>query len=317
MNSVIQIVRAFPEWAAIYTDQSLIDRIKESTTGSAKVSYAFIELIQAMWACKSPMVCRPLAFYQKIQEVVRGTIYEDFGRPLPHDGHEYMTYLLDQAHEGMAVPAAAVAAADASPAAKAWADLWARGHSPICEATFGLDRVVCRCNACGHESPRWEHFNMLKVPIPGPGRTLADVIAAERAPLLIAEYKCDKCGPGSATLSREFYRLPPNLIVVFDRFTETRQKIHTAVAYDGAPISLAPHFAADADHRSRTWVYEPLATLDHMGNHFGGHYACTVRNFVEDSWWQYDDMRAINVRGPDFGATTYIIVFRRQGSGDS
>ncbi len=315
MNSVIQIVRAMPEWANIFTDTPLIERIKESPTAPAKVLYAFIELTKAMWGCTAPMTCRPFAFYQKIQEVVKGTIYEDFGRPLPHDGHEYMTYLLDQAHEGMKETIAAPE--DATPAAAAWASIWASGYSQIADATFGLDRVVCRCNACGHESARWEHFNMLKIPIPGPGQTLLDVISAERAPLLIAEYKCDKCGPGSATMTREFYRLPPNLIVVFDRFTATRQKIHTAVNYDGAPISFAPHFADAAEHKSRTWVYEPLATLDHMGNHIGGHYACTVRNFVENSWLTYDDMRATAVRGAEFGATTYIIVIRRQSVGDS
>jgi len=324
MNSVIQIIRAMPEWATIFTDASLIERINiaAATAAPAKVLHTFIELTQAMWGCKSPMTCRPLAFFQKIQEVVRGTIYEDFGRPIPHDGHEYMTYLLDQAHEGMkggmeTGAATAAAAAAISPEEKAWSDIWAGGYSQIADATFGLDRVVCRCNACGHESARWEHFNMLKVPIPGPNQTLLDVISHDRAPLLIAEYKCDKCGPGSATMTREFYRLPPNLIVVFDRFTETRQKIHTAVNYDGAPLSFTPHFASAAEHKSRTWIYEPLATLDHMGNHIGGHYTCSVRNFVENSWWAYDDMRALSTHGPEFGSTTYIIVFRRQSVGDS
>jgi ubiquitin C-terminal hydrolase len=312
-----------PDWANIYTDTALLERLKAATETPATITYAFIELTKAMWACKTPNVCRPLAFYQKIQEAVKGTIYEDFGRPLPHDGHEYMVYLLDNAHEGLKGPVSKAAAAPPETASSAWKSIWSAGHSPISDMTFGLDQVICKCNTCGHESKRWEHFNMLKIGIPEPGQTLYDAITKEREPIVIADYMCDRCSPNrtSVTITRKFARLPPNLIVVFRRFTETRQKIMAPVNYDGSPISLSHFFmeptCADDEHRSKQWVYEPYATLDHMGNHIGGHYTCCVRNFTvresdSNAWCEYDDMRATGCKGPSFGSTTYITVFRRQ-----
>ena len=312
MNSVIQIVRAVPDWAAFCADADLLDRLKKESANNknAKVLAAYVDLTRAMWAANG-MICRPFAFFKEIQEAVRGTIYEEFGRPIPNDGHEFLVYLLDQAHEALAGPGP-TASAHAPVEVKAWAALWEKAHSPLVDMFFGLDKVVCTCAACGNESVRWEQFNTIKISVPAAGQTIADMIREERAPVEITDYACDRCAPTrtTATITRHFYKLPRNLILVFRRFTETRQKVMAALAYDGAPLSFRDFF--EAPTKSSALSYEPIATLNHFGNHIGGHYTATMRNFVTGAWWHYDDERAAKLDQPPFGSATYLIVLRGQ-----
>lgn len=320
MNSVLQIVRAVPDWAAFCADAMLLDTLKTSSAAGnkhAKVLAAYVDLTRAMWSA-SAMICRPFSFLKEIQETVKGTIYEDFGRPIPNDGHEFIVYLLDQAHEALKGSGPA-AAEHAHPEAKAWAAIWEKSYSPLVDMFFGLDKVVCTCTACGNESVRWEQFNTIKIGVPADGKTIADMIREDRAPVTIEGYACDRCAPTrtTATLTRHFYKLPRNLIVVFRRFTEIRQKVMTALNYDGASLSFRELFDGPSPHPSSQLAYEPIATLDHFGNHIGGHYTATVKNFVTKQWWHYDDARATKFEEPPFGSSTYLIVLRGQPVPDS
>ena len=320
LNSAIQVMRCIPEWAAFCASEEGQGWSYADPSGTTvKVLDAYAELTRGMWAQREPALCRPRAFLLAIHQATKGTIHEQLGLPMQNDGHEFMMYALDQFHEALKQPGP-MAADEAIPAVKAWCAHWAKDYSPLVNMIFGLDRVTITCGRCGTKSVRWEVFNTLRAPVPAEGQTILEALLAERAPQTVDEYACDTCkgheghdaARPSATITQEIWRMPRNLIVMFRRFDEQRRKIMSVLKYDGAAVRFADLFAADTGDESRNWSYEPIGTLDHHGSHFGGHYTAQSYNFVEKSWWHYDDGNATKMRdGPAFGRPTYVVVFRR------
>ncbi len=318
LNSAIQVMRCIPEWAAFCAGEGQGWTYADPSGSQTKVLEAYAELTRGMWAQRQPAMCRPRAFLLAIHQATKGTIHEQLGLPMQNDGHEFMMYALDQFHEALKL-AGPVAAEEAIPAVKAWCAHWAKDYSPLVKMLFGLDRVTITCGGCGTKSVRWEVFNTLRAPVPAEGQTILEALLAERAPQTVDEYSCDTCKARngadavrpSATITQEIWRMPQNLIVMFRRFDEQRRKIMSVLKYDGAEVTFGDLFAADTTDESRDWSYGPIGALDHHGSHFGGHYTAQAYNFVEKSWWHYDDGNATKMDAPNFGRPTYVVVFRR------
>jgi ubiquitin C-terminal hydrolase len=325
LNSAIQVMRCIPEWAAFCASEEGRDWAYADPSGTTvKVLDAYAELTRGMWAQRDPSLCKPRAFLLAIHQATKGTIHEQLGLPMQNDGHEFMMYALDQFHEALKQPGP-VAAEEAIPAVKAWCAHWANDYSPLVKMIFGLDRVTITCGGCGTRSVRWEVFNTLRAPVPSEGQTILEALLAERGPQTVDEYACDTCkarseadsARPSATITQEIWRMPRNLIVMFRRFDEQRRKIMSVLNYDGEAAKFADLFAADTTDESREWTYGPIGTLDHHGSHFGGHYTAQAYNFVEKSWWHYDDGNATKMRdGPAFGRSSYVVVYRRLEDGN-
>ena len=317
LNSALQVMRCIPEWAGFCADQGQGWEYADQSGAHVKVLEAYMDLTRGMWAQRQPAQCRPRAFLLAIHQATRGTIHEQLGLPMQNDGHEFMMYALDQFHEALK-ESGPVAGGDAIPAVKAWCDHWKKDYSPLVGMIFGLDRVTITCGGCGTKSVRWETFNTLRAPVPAEGQTLLDALLAERAAETIEDYACDTCkgrdaeaARPSATIRREIWRMPQNLILMCRRFDETRRKIMSVLPYDGSAIDFGLLFAPETTDDSRGWSYKPIGILDHHGSHFGGHYTAQAYNFVEQSWWHYDDGNAGMMKEPVFGRATYVIVFRR------
>jgi ubiquitin C-terminal hydrolase len=316
LNAAIQIMRSIPEWAAACAD-GIEKEVADAESKEARMLKSYSDLTRGMWGLTKSMVCKPALFLKDLRAAVQGTLYEQFGRPVPNDGQEFIQYMMDQFHVALkTVGPVAPAAADA--AATAWSAIWHSEYSPLVPILFGLDRVQCICESCGNVSTRYETFNMLKVNIGNGDETLCNMLAKERETAHIDDYACDKCAPvrRPARIVRQFWKLPRNLMLVFRRFNENRTKITLPVRECGN-MSFGNLFAAESADESRNWTYSPIATLDHMGNHIGGHYNAQVYNFVTRKWFMYDDASAQEIGKPQFGSTTYVVVLRASPSAES
>ncbi|KAG7303743.1 hypothetical protein JYU34_012311 [Plutella xylostella] len=88
---------------------------------------------------------------------------------------ELLAWLLDQLHEDLnrAAPAAGMGQAqepaekqDQIAATTAWEQHTARNKSIVTELFYGQLKSKVRCDTCGHESVRFDAFNMLSLPLP-------------------------------------------------------------------------------------------------------------------------------------------------------
>jgi ubiquitin C-terminal hydrolase len=306
-NSVIQALRVIPSWTA------LIDRIDLQLNDGPhqKVFLAYQDIARTLWtkASVKGAVCRPMAFWKEIREAVEGTVYDNFRQNSPQDAHEFLVYLLDQCHEALKEPLPA----SASALDRQLHEQLGGWTSPVVDSLFGWDRLVCECQECGLRSVRYEPFNMLKVGLDRTIEGLVDLAAADRQDEEIEDYVCNGCAPSrtKAVLRRQLWHLPKTFFYVLRRFTADGRKDSSAFHYDGGAVDFEPLFAPEAGANGRK--YRPIAAIDHMGSHMGGHYAAQVYHPVLKEWYVFDDERCEKIEKPRFTVMTYIVVMHAEG----
>ncbi len=318
MNAAIQAFRHCPEWTLFCKKNGRVQEfIKDTSTNPAKVLAAYQDLVQSIWAGTGPAYVRPLGFYAQLREIVTGTIYEDFTRRTPQDAHEFLVWLLDQMYMATQsqVQMNITANANGLPpmiqqALVGWKTAFEKQYSPLTDFIFGMMRIQYRCGGCSAVHNRWETFNVLKIPIVR-GASIQECVRAEFHEEEIEGYACDGCKQRTKTMKKpSIWKLPKVLIITLKRFTPMGTRDNTPLDYNGAPICLDEFFSPESQEQTRQKNYKLFATVDHHGNHMGGHYTAQAYSPICSKWHRYDDESAYLLEKPQFGTETYILMFR-------
>nr|XP_026488926.1 ubiquitin carboxyl-terminal hydrolase 32 isoform X1 [Vanessa tameamea] len=133
----------------------------------------FGELCKEVWSCSARSVA-PLRVRWCVSRHARALAGGG-----QHDAQELLAWLLDALHEDLnraaappapRPPPAPAPDCDTRPdqvlAAEAWAAFTERNQSIMTELFYGQLKSKVRCSACGHESVRFDTFNMLSLPLP-------------------------------------------------------------------------------------------------------------------------------------------------------
>jgi ubiquitin C-terminal hydrolase len=329
MNAAIQALRHNTELSAFFLEnkfQQWVDR----KPGSPKVELVkgYADLLRSLWSGSRPAYVRPEGFLQCMHPAAIAAGFDQFAVPLQHDSHEFLTFLLDQIHEGMAEevnieitrpPPVTPRDKAIQSALEAWKNLFGKSYSPLTEMIYGLMRVSYTCQTCGTCADNWETFNCLKLSIPamydlsGNKPNLQTMMADELKEETIEGYACEKCKPTRTTVKRKcsIWRLPRMLSISFKRFTYDGRKIHTPIQFNaGESITFGSYFSEDSPEPSRNQAYECFATVDHHGVAGGGHYTAQAKSPLTSAWHLFDDETAHPIAEPQFGESTYIVFLK-------
>jgi len=325
MNAVIQALRHNTEISAFFLENrhsQWIDR----KPGSPKVELvkAYADLLKTLWSGSRPAYIRPQGFIQSMIPAAVASGFEQFQVPLQHDSHEFLTFLLDQLHEGMAEEVnieinrpTPVTEQDKAiqQALEAWKRLFAKQYSPFTEMVYGLLRVTMTCETCKYKSNTWEPFNCLKLPVPTgvSSATIESMMKEEFQSETIEGYACDKCSPTRTTATRHasIWRLPRMMCLVLKRFTPDGRKIYTNFTMPmDQPVLFKDYFSPDSPEPSQNQPYECFATVDHHGSSGGGHYNAQAKSPLTEKWHVFDDETANPISEPHYGISTYILFFK-------
>jgi len=321
MNATIQALRHCPEWTLYCTQNRVQEHITDPKKSCSVMTLAYQDLLKSIWGGTGPGYVRPLDFYSKLSDSVRGTIYDDFMRRTPQDAHEFLVWLLDQMYMGtqkevnIAVRNEASLAPMTLQAVKGWKAAFEKQYSPLTDLVFGMYRIQYECKGCAAVHTRWETFNTLKVSLAqkedGSPMTLEEMIEHEFRDEEIEGYHCDACKEKPTAIRRvTIWRLPKILIVTLKRFTPMGTRDNRPLNYDGHALTLGSSFAPESHEQSKTHSYKLFSTVDHHGHHMGGHYPAQTYNPVWKVWHLYDDETAHSIEKPRFGPSTYIMMFR-------
>jgi ubiquitin carboxyl-terminal hydrolase 2/21 len=321
MNSAIQAFRHCPEWTVFCKKGGSLEKyLKEEDNTHKKITNAYQDLIQSLWAGSGPAYINPIGFYDNLREVVKGTLYEDFMKKTPQDSHEFLTWLMDQMYMAtekevnIAIPTQPMVPMSLE-ALKAWKGFFEKKYSPLTDLIFGMLQIQYTCGNCNTVHTRWETFNTLKVSCgkneDGKPFTLQECFLNEFKNEEIDGYQCDHCKEKSKTQKTIcIWKLPKMLIVTLKRFTPFGTRDNTPLLYDGSPICFKGLFSKDSGESSKDKDYSIFATVDHHGNHMGGHYTSQCLSPVWKTWNFYDDESARAIENPEFGSQTYMMMFR-------
>jgi ubiquitin C-terminal hydrolase len=329
MNASLQALRHNTELSAFFLENKHEQWVQRKTS-SPKVELVkgYADLLRSLWSGSKPAYVRPEGFLQCMHPAAIAAGFDQFAIPLQHDSHEFLTFLLDQIHEGMAeeVNIEITRPPPTNPkekaiqnALEAWKRSFGKSYSPLTEMIYGLIRVSLTCQKCGTCFDNWETFNCLKLPIPatldlsGSKPTIQSMLLDEFKSETIEGYACEKCSPERTTVVRKcsIWRLPRMLCLSLKRFSYDGRKIHTPMQFDSSgPIAFGKYFSEDSPEPSRNQAYECFATVDHHGVAGGGHYTAQAKSPLTEKWHLFDDETAHPIAEPQFGESTYIVFLK-------
>lgn len=331
MNAALQAVRHNTELSAFFLENKH-DQWINRKPNSAKVELVkgYADLLRALWSGSRPAYVRPEGFLQAMHPAAKEAGFDHFTVPLQHDSHEFLTFFLDQLHEGMAEEVSieitrppVVSAKDKAiqSALETWKNHFGKSYSPLTEMIYGLIRVSLTCTKCNNTHDNWETFNCLKLSIPqrsffdisGALPTIETMLKEEFHEETIEGYACDHCKPERTTVKRttSIWRLPRMLCLVLKRFTPDGRKIHTRIQFNNQEaMNFGSFFSPDSPEPSKNIYYDLFATVDHHGVAGGGHYTAQAKSPLTDAWSLFDDELAQPIPQPVFGESTYILILK-------
>jgi ubiquitin carboxyl-terminal hydrolase 8 len=326
MNSALQALRHNTEISAFFLENrhtQWVDRKPNSP--KVELVKAYADLLRSLWSASRPAYVRPTGFIQSMIPAAVAAGFDQFQIPVQHDSHEFLTFLMDQLHEGMAEevnieinrpPPVTPQDKAIQRALEAWKRYFGKQYSPFTEMCYGLLRITMTCETCKNQSDTWETFNCLKLPVSSDKsthQTLESMLKDEFAEESIEGYACERCSPIRTTAKRKMHiwRLPRMVALVLKRFTMDGRKIYTDFKMDSSePLIFKSYFSADSPEPSSTQAYECFATVDHHGSSGGGHYTAQAKSPLTEKWHTFDDETATPIQEPHFGVSTYIVFLK-------
>jgi ubiquitin carboxyl-terminal hydrolase 2/21 len=323
MNSALQALRHCPEWTiCCKRGGELNASLQDADSNSVKIALAYQDLLQSLWAGTGPAYVKPMGFYEQLKKIVKGTIYDDFIQHTPQDAHEFLVWLLDQLYMAsqknvdIEIQAPEKLEKMNYQALCGWKAAFEKQYSPLTDLIFGMFRTqyICGNTSCSAIHARWETFNVLKVGLVKSSNgeiNLTECIKEEFKDEEIDNYLCETCKTkAKATKTISIWRLPKVLILTLKRFTPMGTRENARLNYDGEPLCLDSLFSKESKEPTRNKVYNLFSTIDHHGNHMGGHYTSQSLSPIWKTWYRFDDESVYKLDKPHFGSETYIMMFR-------
>jgi ubiquitin carboxyl-terminal hydrolase 8 len=255
-----------------------------------------------------------------------GKFNKTFRSSEQQDSHEFLTFLLDHMHEelnkGKKQPFKEQkndGIADITAANIAWADYVRANDSIIVELFCGQQKSSVKCMACNKSSTTFDTFFVLSIPIPDsriPGKRYSlheclDLYTAEEE---INDWGCANCKTnGKAKKKIDLWRLPPTLIIHFQRFyvdSYCKKRI-TDIDF---PVDCLDLTGLVKDRHqispSATWKYQLYGTSNHYGTMDSGHYTAYCRK--KQSWAKFDDQEVNAMMSANVPSAAAYILFYSQ-----
>ena len=318
-NAILQAIRHHVDLTLFFIQDKHVPILKKDRPSNEMIQ-SYVHLLKLMWT--STGGCEKTApFWKDMVRLAVKHSYEQFQYPHPHDSHEFLGFLLDQFHEGLAQPVhmhlrSTSKDAEISSALSFWKASFEKGYSPLVELAFSLRRKCTRCDFCKAESITWETFNMLDVTVPEDNtktHSLVDLILSDGKGDELTDYACLKCSPTKtkATVTRSNWRLGSWLIITLKRFDNKQKRLNAVIDFP-LETTFTSTFHPTSPEPSFRDTYELFATVNHHGAAGGGHYTAQAKHPVTGQWNLFDDERCVPITAPHIDMSSYVVMYRKK-----
>ncbi|PGG96817.1 ubiquitin carboxyl-terminal hydrolase 4/11/15 [Blastomyces parvus] len=126
---------------------------------------------------------------------------------------------------------------------------------------------------------------------------------------------CPRCKEHRrASKKFELWKCPDILVMHLKRFSANRgfrDKIDALVDF---PLELDMNGRVQMPDEGKSMIYDLIAVDNHYGGLGGGHYTAYAKNFMNDTWYEYNDSHVTKKNNPASVVTSaaYLLFYRRR-----
>jgi len=318
-NSVLQAFRHCNKIDELFQEDKYNKMLKDKCKYN-DMTIQFANLVQNLSKITSSSSIRPNGFWHAFHSAVEDSCFEHLSTRQPHDAHEFLMFLLDGLHESlsksvnMRITDCKIVSEKQKSQQKsleAWKSQFEKQYSHFVDLFFGVFHIQVICESCKNVSHKFDTFNTLKgVFNNNSSITLLDSLQADLNKETIEGYECENCKPNKTNAIKitRIWKLPPNLIVVFKRFTYDGRKINTPIQLGS--MNLESLFSELSPYKNSS-KFILNSCVDHHGSIHGGHYTAQAKNKEHDKWFLYDDQNVHSLENPMIGENSYILFLEK------
>ena len=171
-NAVLQALRHQVDFTIFLLQGVHTDLIKKKPQSEkTKLLEVYADLVKTLWSSDRGVASTRELWRHMIPAAMKAGVGQ-LRMPIAHDAHEFLVFLLDQFHEGLAeqvhMKLSTPSNTDVKGALEFWKQSFEKTYSPLVEIVFGIQRKSVKCS-CSYESITWESLNMVKVSVPSKG----------------------------------------------------------------------------------------------------------------------------------------------------
>lgn len=280
---------------------------------------SFQTLIVNIW--DKNQLLKPVTMHERLTHLV-----PKFKNYEQQDSHECLMFILDLLHKGtrydIDVTIKGVVKNDIDKlyqeCLNQWKTFYETNYSHIVDIFHGqfFSRIQCRNSACDFERHVFDPFCSISVSLPATSSKcdLIDCIRKSLETDIVKEWACEKCTKKGCSKSTKFWSLPNYIIIHLKRFTNTNQKIQTAVDFPIDELDMTP-FMASEKYNKNNYIYSLYAVNFHSGTTNGGHYWAACKN-LNDEWYNFNDGNVTKIpstsRQSIINNNAYILFYYRK-----
>jgi ubiquitin C-terminal hydrolase len=315
-NSVFQAFRHCNKIKDILTEDAVLKADCKYNNMTKQLS----NLVQTLFKIDKGSSIRPNGFFHNFDTAVEDSCFEHLASRQPHDAHEFLIFILDAIHESfsrsvnMKITDCIIKTDKQQWQLKSlelWKSQFEKQFSPFVNLFFGIFHIQVICSKCNNITNNFETFNILKGSFNDKNSiTVTESLLKDLNDEILEDYHCDNCKIKIKAIKRtRVWKLPPNLILVFKRFTYDGRKISSPIVMDNNTINLESIFSTESPTKNEC-KYSLRSIVDHHGSINGGHYTAQAKH-SSNNWYLYDDQSVYGIEKPIIGENTYIIFLDR------
>lgn len=321
MNSVIQCLSNTPKLTDFFLSGNVVkemDNMVDKNSNESRVVIGWNNLIKNMWEYNQ--LIKPKTIIDLISKIV-----PKYRLLSQQDSHEFLIYLLDILHRGMAyeidVEIKGTIKKENDKLMKNylenWKSFYEKQYSQMIEIFYGMFYNRIACQNCDFSESVFEPYNTLSLSIPlstnkiGLEFCLDNYFNNNES---IPSWCCEKCKQNGCTKEVNFWSVPNYLIIHLKRFTNSGDKINTHIDFPIENLDLTKYIS-NRKGDPNNYIYSLYAVNYHSGSLNSGHYWSSCKN-LDNNWYMFNDADVSKINNMNLSQIvtpeSYILFYYRK-----
>ena len=281
--------------------------------------YEWFQFQRQMWKNESSENHNPIKLLQRFQRLcIQNDLY--FSNFSQNDVDEFLTLFLDLLHQGVKKEVTMSFSTNIEDEAdkinlksnETWKRFYEKDYSYIVENFYSQLLSITSCSNCEYYTTNHDPIQVVSLEIPNSAISLECCLTEYMKKLRLDHnnmWTCDKCNQKVRPYKQtRLWKTSDVLFILIKRYDKNR-KINKFLKYPFI-LNLKDYNINYSNDKKNEYSLQSMAI--HSGGLGGGHYFAICKNYLDNSWYEYNDSNVSKItENKVLDYSPYLFVYKR------